>query len=97
MAPPSPTMATVAEKLPSGFRLSDGRTLLTPRPVGQQEVSIGCWIRVDGWPCEVTNMLWRSGGGRILHLNAQGTTVVIPVQSFETVEKYTVLATPVRR
>ncbi len=95
--PPRPTLATVRERLGGGFRLSDGRTLLAPRPVGQREVLIGSWISVDGWPCEVTNMLWRPGGGRILHVNVDGTTAVLPVQSFETVEKYTVFTTPARR
>jgi hypothetical protein len=39
-------------------------------------------------------MLWGQGGGRMLHLNENGTLVVLPLQSFE---KYTALATRSRR
>ncbi|MFD7986781.1 hypothetical protein ACFV4M_25830 [Kitasatospora indigofera] len=95
-APPSPTLAAVLEQTDERtFRLSDGRTLLSPRPAGEQDVAIGSWISVDGWPYEITNMLWRPSGGRILHLN--GGPSILSMKPHQTVEKFTVLTIPTRR
>ncbi|MFE4599336.1 hypothetical protein ACFRKE_00590 [Kitasatospora indigofera] len=95
-APPRPTLATVLEQTADRtFRLSDGRTLLAPHPAGEQDVAIGSWISVDGWPYEITNMRWRPSGGRILHLN--GGPALLSMKPQQTVEKFTVLTTPTRR
>ena len=84
---------TVVLRLDSAgiYHLSDGRALLNPQPVGANEVKIGCWLLHRGRPHEVSNMTWRNGGGRILHLH--GTPEVLSVPWSGTVHRFTVLDT----
>lgn len=65
------TPADRATPPPSRVVLPDGRVLSSPTPSTADSLTVGDWVLVRGGPAQITDLRFRHGGGRVVHLRHQ--------------------------
>ncbi|MFD5616492.1 hypothetical protein [Kitasatospora sp. NPDC127060] len=83
----------VPEPLPSTVRLDDGTVLAKPTPAGPRQLARGDWLLIDRHACQILDLRWGEGGGRIVRVTGRNP---FSVPHAATVQRFALVTGPTR-